>query len=76
MFAHDAVRYVGDMLAWIHQAVASESELVQILLEGAHDEGKNKSVHFDFYLFDCCFCSHLLLWCRSFFARQAVEWCV
>jgi hypothetical protein len=29
MHAHDAVRYVGDMLAWMHQAVASEEEFLQ-----------------------------------------------
>ncbi|KAL6051045.1 Golgi transport complex subunit 6, variant 2 [Balamuthia mandrillaris] len=28
MHAHDPLRYVGDMLAWIHQAVASEYELL------------------------------------------------
>jgi len=31
MHAHDPIRYVGDMLAWIHQAVASESELIRSL---------------------------------------------
>lgn len=30
--SHDPLRYVGDMLAWIHQAVASEFELVSSLL--------------------------------------------
>lgn len=30
--AHDPLRYVGDMLAWIHQALASESELINSLL--------------------------------------------
>jgi hypothetical protein len=28
MHAHDPLRYVGDMLAWLHQAVASEYELL------------------------------------------------
>ena len=28
MHAHDPLRYVGDMLAWLHQAVASEFELM------------------------------------------------
>jgi hypothetical protein len=27
MYAHDPLRYCGDMLAWTHQAVASEKEL-------------------------------------------------
>eukprot|EP01018_Ginkgo_biloba_P011038 Gb_06250 [translate_table: standard] len=29
--AHDPLRYVGDMLAWLHQALASERELVLAL---------------------------------------------
>jgi hypothetical protein len=29
LHAHDAVRYVGDMLAWMHQTVASEEEFLQ-----------------------------------------------
>ncbi|KMS97540.1 hypothetical protein BVRB_5g126010 [Beta vulgaris subsp. vulgaris] len=31
--AHDPLRYVGDMLAWLHQALASERELVHALLD-------------------------------------------
>ncbi|XP_023525183.1 conserved oligomeric Golgi complex subunit 6 [Cucurbita pepo subsp. pepo] len=31
--AHDPLRYVGDMLGWLHQALASERELVYILLD-------------------------------------------
>ncbi|GAB4825276.1 Golgi transport complex subunit 6 [Ancistrocladus abbreviatus] len=31
--AHDPLRYVGDMLAWLHQALASERELVHVLLD-------------------------------------------
>lgn len=30
--AHDPIRYVGDMLAWIHQSLANESELLQAVL--------------------------------------------
>jgi hypothetical protein len=30
--AHEPRRYVGDMAAWIHQAVASEDELINTLL--------------------------------------------
>eukprot|EP00252_Welwitschia_mirabilis_P018487 TRINITY_DN4109_c0_g1_i1.p1 TRINITY_DN4109_c0_g1~~TRINITY_DN4109_c0_g1_i1.p1 ORF type:complete len:715 (-),score=139.77 TRINITY_DN4109_c0_g1_i1:315-2459(-) len=29
--AHDPLRYVGDMLAWLHQALASERELIAAL---------------------------------------------
>ncbi|XWS38850.1 hypothetical protein CRYUN_Cryun19dG0165700 [Craigia yunnanensis] len=31
--AHDPLRYVGDMLGWLHQALASECELVLALLD-------------------------------------------
>jgi len=32
LYSHDPVRYVGDILAWLHQAVAGEKELLQSLL--------------------------------------------
>ena len=39
MHAHDAVRYIGDMLAWTHQAVASEEEFLESIFgEGASAE--------------------------------------
>ncbi|KAJ3682175.1 hypothetical protein LUZ60_014748 [Juncus effusus] len=31
--AHDPLRYVGDMLGWLHQALASERELILTLLD-------------------------------------------
>jgi len=31
--AHDPLRYVGDMAAWIHQTLATEQELVTTLLK-------------------------------------------
>ncbi|KAK6942165.1 Conserved oligomeric Golgi complex subunit 6 [Dillenia turbinata] len=31
--AHDPLRYTGDMLGWLHQALASERELVSVLLD-------------------------------------------
>ncbi|XP_059663088.1 conserved oligomeric Golgi complex subunit 6 [Cornus florida] len=31
--AHDPLRYVGDMLGWLHQALASERELVLVLFD-------------------------------------------
>ncbi|KAJ6229184.1 component of oligomeric golgi complex 6 [Anaeramoeba flamelloides] len=31
--SHDAVRFIGDMLAWTHQSLASEKELISWLLE-------------------------------------------
>ena len=33
LHSHDPLRYVGDMLAWLHQAVASEEEHIQTLLK-------------------------------------------
>uniref|UniRef100_A0A183H966 Conserved oligomeric Golgi complex subunit 6 n=1 Tax=Onchocerca flexuosa TaxID=387005 RepID=A0A183H966_9BILA len=33
LLSHDPLRYIGDMLAWIHQAMATERELLQALLK-------------------------------------------
>jgi len=33
LIAHDPIRYVGDMLAWIHQVMASEHEFLESLLD-------------------------------------------
>ncbi|KAL5013576.1 hypothetical protein ScPMuIL_007846 [Solemya velum] len=40
LHSHDPLRYVGDMLAWLHQAVASEKEHLQSLLKkcGTNEE--------------------------------------
>lgn len=35
LHAHDAVRYVGDMLAWMHQAVATEKEFLEAVFGDA-----------------------------------------
>ena len=40
LHAHDAVRYVGDMLAWMHQAVASEEEFLHAVF--GENEKKQK----------------------------------
>eukprot|EP01112_Ceratiomyxa_fruticulosa_P012391 TRINITY_DN3427_c0_g2_i1.p1 TRINITY_DN3427_c0_g2~~TRINITY_DN3427_c0_g2_i1.p1 ORF type:complete len:740 (-),score=94.15 TRINITY_DN3427_c0_g2_i1:40-2259(-) len=37
MHAHDPLRYVGDMLAWIHQAIASEHELLSGIIGTTSD---------------------------------------
>lgn len=42
---HDPLRYIGDMLAWIHQAAASEYELIASLLIGESDSAKPDSVN-------------------------------
>ena len=33
LHSHDPLRYTGDMLAWLHQATASEKEHLQTLLK-------------------------------------------
>eukprot|EP01117_Protostelium_nocturnum_P012784 TRINITY_DN4730_c0_g1_i3.p1 TRINITY_DN4730_c0_g1~~TRINITY_DN4730_c0_g1_i3.p1 ORF type:complete len:449 (-),score=139.98 TRINITY_DN4730_c0_g1_i3:727-2073(-) len=35
LFAHDPLRYVGDMLAWIHQSTASEAEFIHSLVSSS-----------------------------------------
>ncbi|CAG8527849.1 660_t:CDS:10 [Paraglomus brasilianum] len=35
--AHDPFRYIGDMLAWVHQAVAGEHEFLQALFDVVED---------------------------------------
>jgi hypothetical protein len=44
LHAHDPLRYVGDMLAWLHQAAASERELLEHILTPP-SVGKNKCQH-------------------------------
>ena len=36
--AHDALRYVGDMLAWVHSAVVSECEALEVLFVADGEE--------------------------------------
>ena len=46
--SHDPVRYMGDMLAWIHQATASENEFLRSLFRKFKENtGKNNN---DFFL--------------------------
>ena len=42
LHAHDPIRYLGDMLAWVHQAIAAECEFLESLfgLGGQEDEGR------------------------------------
>jgi hypothetical protein len=40
MHSHDALRYVGDMLAWTHQAIASEEELLLAFFGSPKQRGK------------------------------------
>ena len=41
--AHDPPRYVGDMLAWLHQAIPSETEGVKMLLNQCEDKDNLES---------------------------------
>lgn len=39
LHAHDPIRYVGDMLAWVHQTLASEREFLTGLFGEKEGEG-------------------------------------
>lgn len=39
LHAHDPMRYVGDMLAWVHQAIAAEREFLESLF-GIQSDGR------------------------------------
>lgn len=39
MHAHDPKRYVGDMLAWLHQTMPNERENLLILLKSCNKTG-------------------------------------
>ena len=38
LHAHDPLRYVGDMLAWLHQAVPTEADNLKVLLKDIPDD--------------------------------------
>lgn len=38
MIAHDSLRYLGDMLAWVHSAAVSEKEVLEVLFVGDGEE--------------------------------------
>jgi len=40
LHAHDPGRYVGDMLAWVHQATAGEQEFLEALFGVKHARGR------------------------------------
>ena len=45
LHAHDAARYVGDMLAWMHQAAASEQELLEAIFGADSEGGSEREEH-------------------------------
>uniref|UniRef100_A0A8C1NZU1 Component of oligomeric golgi complex 6 n=1 Tax=Cyprinus carpio TaxID=7962 RepID=A0A8C1NZU1_CYPCA len=44
MHSHDPLRYVGDMLAWLHQATASEKEHLEALLKQVTVQGVEENM--------------------------------
>ncbi|XP_069747826.1 conserved oligomeric Golgi complex subunit 6 isoform X5 [Narcine bancroftii] len=44
MHSHDPLRYVGDMLAWLHQAAASEKEHLEALLKLVTMQGVEENI--------------------------------
>uniref|UniRef100_A0A4X2LCK1 Conserved oligomeric Golgi complex subunit 6 n=1 Tax=Vombatus ursinus TaxID=29139 RepID=A0A4X2LCK1_VOMUR len=44
MHSHDPLRYVGDMLAWLHQATASEKEHLETLLKMVTIQGVEENI--------------------------------
>lgn len=42
LHAHDPIRYVGDMLAWVHQSVASEREFLVALFSRVGNESQQE----------------------------------
>ncbi|KAF3825868.1 hypothetical protein GH733_006695 [Mirounga leonina] len=44
MHSHDPLRYVGDMLAWLHQATASEKEHLEALLKNVTIQGVEENI--------------------------------
>ncbi|GAB0495531.1 hypothetical protein MMPV_006833 [Pyropia vietnamensis] len=48
LHAHDVLRYTNDMLAWVHQALAGEKELIGRLFgDGEEEEGNDGSTNAD-----------------------------
>lgn len=43
LHSHDPLRYVGDMLAWVHQSLATEKELTTSLLRDLQDKLGNST---------------------------------
>ena len=49
--AHDPLRYVGDMLAWVHQALPSEREAAQSLFAKCTNLGEFDRNYLYLFLF-------------------------
>jgi Conserved oligomeric complex COG6 len=43
LHAHDPMRYVDDMLAWVHQVIAAEREFLKALSDGRMAASENST---------------------------------
>ncbi|KAH0609379.1 uncharacterized protein H6S33_012865 [Morchella sextelata] len=41
LYAHDPLRYIGDMLAWLHSSAVGEQEALEVLFISQEGEGQN-----------------------------------
>ncbi|PWW80572.1 oligomeric complex COG6 [Tuber magnatum] len=41
LYAHDPLRYIGDMLAWLHSTAVGEQEALEVLFISQEGEGQN-----------------------------------
>lgn len=44
LYAHDPLRYIGDMLAWLHSATVSEQEALEVLFVSGEDSSIAKGI--------------------------------
>ncbi|XP_067127837.1 conserved oligomeric Golgi complex subunit 6 [Centruroides vittatus] len=44
LHSHDPLRYVGDMLAWLHQTIASEKEMIEAVLRKCVKENLEEDI--------------------------------
>ncbi|KAF8477542.1 oligomeric Golgi complex subunit 6 [Kalaharituber pfeilii] len=44
LYAHDPLRYIGDMLAWLHSATVSEQEALEVLFISGEESSIAKSI--------------------------------
>jgi len=52
MVAHDPLRYVGDIFAWLHSALVSEMEALDVLLRMADEHTENLVHHVTYVSYD------------------------
>lgn len=47
VFAHDPLRYIGDILAWLHSAAVGEQETLEVLFIAQEGTGKSLMNNFE-----------------------------